>query len=86
MTTDGRIFVGTMDSCDNSANLVLSDAYERIIRSDEDPSPSSVEKLGVYLVRGDLVVVCGPVDEELEDDTDWTTVRGEPLGHIKLIR
>ncbi|KAJ8118538.1 hypothetical protein OPT61_g511 [Boeremia exigua] len=47
--------VGTLFSCDGSMNLVLADAYERIIRPAEEGVPSEEVPLGLYIVRGDSV-------------------------------
>jgi U6 snRNA-associated Sm-like protein LSm8 len=40
---------------------------------------------GLYLVRGDNVVVVGLVDEELDESIDWEKVRGEVVGGIKHV-
>ena len=79
--------VGTLESCDGSMNLVLSSAIERIIRprvdDAEDDVPSEEVSLGLYIVRGDSVAVCGRVDEEIDESIDWTKVRGEVIGTTK---
>ena len=67
-------------SCDQVTNLVLSDTIERIIREQGDDEPSSEQPHGLYLVRGDNVVVCGLVDEELDASIDWSKVRGDVIG------
>lgn len=73
-----------MISHDNSCNLVLSDCEERIIREPDDDEASAVEKLvGSQLVRGDTVVVVGLVDEQLDEEIDWTRVRGMVIGSTK---
>jgi len=38
---------------------------------------------GLYLVRGDNVVVVGLVDEEIDDQIDWAQVRGDVIGGVK---
>lgn len=75
--------VGTMISCDGSMNMVLANAVERIIRPADEEEKSQVVPLGLYIVRGDSVVVCGKVDEDIDGKIDWTDVRGEPLGGTK---
>ena len=65
-------------------NLVLRDTVERVIRPADDPEPSAEQPHGVYIVRGDLVGVCGLVDEELDARVDWTKVRGEVLRSTKV--
>ncbi|KAF1964117.1 Sm-like ribonucleo protein [Bimuria novae-zelandiae CBS 107.79] len=89
LTLDGRTMVGTLESCDGSMNLVLSSAVERIIRprvdEAEDDVPSEEVPLGLYIIRGDSVAVCGRVDEELDASIDWEKVRGEPLGTTRHV-
>ncbi|KAF2750393.1 Sm-like ribonucleoprotein [Sporormia fimetaria CBS 119925] len=83
LTTDGRTMVGMLLSCDNSMNLVLTDAVERIIRPHDEEIPSEEVPLGVYIIRGDNVAVCGRVDEELDSQINWEKVHGEPIGTTK---
>ncbi|KAH7116168.1 hypothetical protein B0J11DRAFT_119058 [Dendryphion nanum] len=84
LTTDGRSMVGTLMSCDNSMNIVLSDAVERIIRPADETGHSSEEvPLGLYIVRGDTVAVCGKIDEEIDGQIDWGKVHGDPIGGTK---
>ncbi|KAF2248975.1 Sm-like ribonucleoprotein [Trematosphaeria pertusa] len=85
LTIDGRTMVGTLLSCDGSMNLVLQDAIERIIRPREEEVPSEEVPLGLYIIRGDSVAVCGRVDEELDKSINWTEVRGEVLGTTKHV-
>jgi len=83
LTIDGRVMVGSLVSCDGSMNLVLKDAIERIVRPREDDLPSEEVPLGLYIIRGDSVAVCGKVDEELDKGVEWSKVRGEILGTTK---
>ncbi|TKA49921.1 hypothetical protein B0A55_05103 [Friedmanniomyces simplex] len=83
ITVDGRTLTGSLVSCDQVTNLVLKDTIERIIRPAEDDEPSMEQPHGLYLVRGDNVVICGLVDEELDGSIDWTKVRGEVIGSTK---
>jgi U6 snRNA-associated Sm-like protein LSm8 len=85
LTLDGRTMVGTLFSCDGSMNLVLADAYERIIRPAEEGLPSEEVPLGLYIVRGDSVAVCGRVDEDIDGKIDWTKVHGEVLGSTRHV-
>lgn len=77
--------VGNLISCDNVTNLALENCTERVIRSQDDDEPSSEEERGLFMVRGDNVVVCGLVDEELDGSIDWTKVRGEEIGSTKHV-
>jgi len=83
LTSDSRTLVGTLMSCDQMTNLVLTQTQERIIRPHDDPEPSSEVAHGLYLVRGDNVVIVGLVDEELDESINWTEVRGNVIGGLK---
>ncbi|KAF2405295.1 Sm-like ribonucleoprotein [Trichodelitschia bisporula] len=83
ITVDGRALQGTLLMFDNQTNLVLQDTVERIVRPVDDPEPSSETEHGLYVIRGDTVVVCGLVDEEIDSAIDWGKVRGEVIGTTK---
>jgi U6 snRNA-associated Sm-like protein LSm8 len=85
ITTDGRTLVGILTAFDNNTNVVLSDTIERVIRPVDDPEPSSQVEHGLYLIRGDNVVICGQVDEELDQSINWSKVRGEVIGGTKHV-
>lgn len=85
ITVDGRTLTGSLLSCDQVTNLVLSDTIERIIRPSDDPEPSSEASHGLYLIRGDNVVLVGLVEEELDASIDWTKVRGDVIGSTKHV-
>lgn len=83
ITVDGRTLLGTLLSTDQLTNLVLSQTVERIIRTPDDPEPSSEIEHGLYLIRGDNVVICGEVDEAIDGDIDWGKVKGEVIRGTK---
>ncbi|PVI03189.1 Sm-like ribonucleo protein [Periconia macrospinosa] len=85
LTQDGRSMVGTLLSCDGSMNMVLANAVERIIRPRDEDVPSEEVPLGLYVVRGDSVAVCGRVNEEIDSKINWAEVRGEVLGGTKHV-
>jgi U6 snRNA-associated Sm-like protein LSm8 len=85
ITVDGRTLAGTLLSCDQVTNLVLSGTIERIIRSQDDDEPSSEVGHGLYLIRGDNVVCVGLMDEELDGTIDWSKVRGEVIGTTRHV-
>jgi len=85
LTIDGRTYQGTLLCIDNSTNLVLTNAEERIIQPQESDRDNEVTDPGVILLRGDLVLVCGLVDEEMDAEIDWTKVRGGPIGSTKHV-
>ncbi|CAE7217935.1 unnamed protein product [Rhizoctonia solani] len=77
---DGRAIVGTLVGFDQRSNVVLSDSIERIYSPDE-----GVEEvpLGLYLVKGDMIVLIGEVDAAVDSETDLSTIRAEPLPAIR---
>jgi U6 snRNA-associated Sm-like protein LSm1 len=64
MLRDGSKILGTLRSFDQFANIVLQDAVERIIVG----SSYSDIPLGLYIVRGENVVLMGEVDEATETE------------------
>lgn len=72
VTTDARLFEGTLESFDHSTNIVISSTIERVIYPDEE---NQMLALGVYLLRGGSVVCIGEVDEKIE--VEWMELNGE---------
>lgn len=62
---------------------VLSQTIERVIRAPDDPEPSGEVPHGLYLIRGDNVAVVGLVDEQLDEDINWSEVKGSVIGGVK---
>ncbi|KAF5314529.1 hypothetical protein D9611_007191 [Ephemerocybe angulata] len=77
---DGRVIVGLLAGFDQKSNVVLSDSKERVYSTDE-----GVEEipLGLYLVKGDMITLIGELDEEIDQATDLSTIRAEPLPPIR---
>ncbi|PFH54514.1 hypothetical protein AMATHDRAFT_135097 [Amanita thiersii Skay4041] len=61
---DGRKLHGVLRSYDQFANLVLEDTYERIYHGDT----YAQNWHGLFLIRGENVVLMGEVDLDTEDD------------------
>ncbi|EGW33821.1 uncharacterized protein SPAPADRAFT_54105 [Spathaspora passalidarum NRRL Y-27907] len=61
---DGRNLFGILRTFDQFANLVLQDTYERIYLDDKF---AEVYR-GVFMVRGENVVMMGELDIDREDD------------------
>ncbi|KZT71880.1 LSM-domain-containing protein [Daedalea quercina L-15889] len=76
---DGRAIVGVMAGYDQKSNVVLSDSKERVYSVEE-----GVEEipLGLYLVKGDQIVLIGELDEALDQSVDLSTIRAEPIPPI----
>ncbi|ORZ37323.1 hypothetical protein BCR44DRAFT_129392 [Catenaria anguillulae PL171] len=60
---DGRLLVGILRSYDHFANLVFQDTVERIAAGDVF---GGIDR-GVFVVRGENVVMLGEVDGDVED-------------------
>ncbi|KAF4125893.1 U6 snRNA-associated Sm-like protein LSm1 [Geosmithia morbida] len=73
---DGRKLIGVLRSWDQFANLVLQSTTERIFVPRPNPDPSDGLPLGyfadiphgVFLVRGENVLLLGEIDLDRDDD------------------
>ncbi|TFY69757.1 hypothetical protein EVJ58_g237 [Rhodofomes roseus] len=72
---DGRKLQGVLRSYDQFANLVLEDTVERIYYRDF----FAEEWKGLFLIRGENVVLLGEVDLDKEDDVPLRQVPWEEL-------
>ncbi|KAH9061088.1 Sm-like ribonucleoprotein [Lactarius vividus] len=77
---DGRSIVGVLSGYDQKSNVVLSDSKERVYSIDE-----GVEEipLGLYLVKGDMIILIGEIDEERDSSIDLSTIRADPIPPIR---
>ncbi|KAK9373878.1 uncharacterized protein V1513DRAFT_447827 [Lipomyces chichibuensis] len=82
ITSDGRLFTGILQGYDQTTNIILESAKERVITPD---APTEVLDLGLYLLRGESVALCGLVDDEIDSQIDWDKVRGLRLGETKKL-
>ncbi|KAF2435266.1 splicing factor [Tothia fuscella] len=85
ITTDGRTLQGTLLAIDNQTNLILTDTIERTIQEHDSDAPNEIRELGILLLRGDLVLICGEVDEEMDDEINWMAVKGDTIGSTKHV-
>ncbi|KAK9450176.1 uncharacterized protein V1518DRAFT_413169 [Limtongia smithiae] len=76
ITADGRLFTGMLQGYDQTTNLILEHTQERVVTPD---APTEIMDLGLYLVRGESVVLCGLVDNTMDEAIDWDKVRGQQL-------
>ncbi|OTA57857.1 Sm-like ribonucleo protein [Hypoxylon sp. EC38] len=71
---DGRKLNGVLRSWDQFANLVLQSTVERIFATTSDPSEPQPKGLyadqshGIFLVRGENVLLLGEIDLDKDDD------------------
>ncbi|KAE9400518.1 Sm-like ribonucleo protein [Gymnopus androsaceus JB14] len=77
---DGRAIVGVMAGFDQKSNVVLSDSKERVYSMEE-----GVEEipLGLYLVKGDMIILIGELDETVDQAVDLASIRAEPILPIR---
>ncbi|KAH8120354.1 hypothetical protein DFH11DRAFT_1559701 [Phellopilus nigrolimitatus] len=61
---DGRKLIGVLRSYDQFANLVLEDTTERIYHG----STYAEQYVGIFLIRGENVVLLGEIDLDTEDE------------------
>jgi len=77
---DGRKLVGVLRSYDQFANLVLEDTIERTYHG----STYAEERVGIFLIRGENVVLLGEIDLDQEDDVPLRPVPYQALKPIYL--
>lgn len=78
---DGRTLIGYLRSIDQFANLVLHQTVERIhVGRQYGDIPR-----GVFVIRGDNVVLLGEIDEDKEKDADLEEVSVEDILEVQRI-
>ncbi|KAI3341315.1 hypothetical protein F4824DRAFT_448558 [Ustulina deusta] len=71
---DGRKLIGILRSWDQFANLVLQSTIERVFATIADPKDPRARGLyadkshGIFLVRGENVLLLGEIDLDKDDD------------------
>ena len=63
---------------DQLTNIVLEDCHERVYTTEGVKQVA----LGLYIIRGDNIAVVGEVDVAVDDQIDFSNVRGEPLKEV----
>jgi len=72
---DGRKLFGVLRSYDQFANLVLEDTVERIYHQDV----FAEQWVGLFLIRGENVVLLGEIDLDREDEIPLKQVEWDVL-------
>ncbi|KAJ3042696.1 N(alpha)-acetyltransferase 38, NatC auxiliary [Rhizophlyctis rosea] len=82
ITTDGRVILGKLKGFDQTTNVILNNSLERVF------TPEGVEELplGLYIVRGDNIMMVCEIDEESDARIEWSLVKAEPLPQMKKHR
>jgi U6 snRNA-associated Sm-like protein LSm8 len=81
ITTEGKVFTGSLKSFDQSMNMILENCYEKQYSADEG---IAFVKMGLYMIRGDTVAIVSQVDEILEQQINTKEIKAEPLKEIKM--
>ncbi|KAF9205026.1 SM-like, degradation of cytoplasmic mRNAs and positively regulates transcription initiation [Haplosporangium sp. Z 27] len=76
---DGRKLIGILRSFDQFANLVLQDTIERIYVGD---TYGDIPR-GIFIIRGENVVLLGEIDEDKEDELPLREVPVEEVLQIQ---
>jgi U6 snRNA-associated Sm-like protein LSm8 len=79
ITTDGRVIVGFLRGFDQTTNIILESATERVYTCEG----VEVEPLGLYILRGDNIVVVGEIDAELDAALELDSIKALPIAPLK---
>lgn len=82
MTTDGKVYVGTLFSSDRVFNIVLTDAFERAPH--EDVMYKKTEDKGTLMIIGSQVAIISLIDAEMDKEIDWDRVSAERIPELKM--
>ncbi|KAH6568452.1 hypothetical protein BASA50_003917 [Batrachochytrium salamandrivorans] len=78
VTNDGRVILGKLEGFDQTTNLILSSAKERVFSGEGSQDLS----LGLYVVRGDSITVVGLVDVDRDAQIPWATTAADPIAPV----
>lgn len=81
ITLEGRVLNGFLTSYDLFTNIVLFDCKEKIFN--ENDLTQSVS-LGVYVIRGDNVLLISKLDENIENKIIYNTISSKSIDPLKL--
>lgn len=76
ISIEGRVFIGVLVSFDNSMNILIKNCLEKIFSEKEGVK---IEKMGLYMLRGDNVAIISELDESLEKNKKLSEIKGNPL-------
>ncbi|KIM23743.1 hypothetical protein M408DRAFT_332130 [Serendipita vermifera MAFF 305830] len=77
---DGRVVMGILVGWDQKSNIILSECIERRFSLESGAVDTS---LGVYMVKGDQICLVGELDTGVDDATQWSEIRAEPLPALR---
>mmetsp|Transcript_12453 Transcript_12453/g.20846 ORF Transcript_12453/g.20846 Transcript_12453/m.20846 type:complete len:96 (-) Transcript_12453:793-1080(-) len=76
ITSDGRNVIGHLKGFDQTMNVILEQSHERVFSEDKGVVQNP---LGLYIIRGDNIVVVAELDEDLDSQIDLDTLKAAPL-------
>uniref|UniRef100_A0AC35U157 U6 snRNA-associated Sm-like protein LSm8 n=1 Tax=Rhabditophanes sp. KR3021 TaxID=114890 RepID=A0AC35U157_9BILA len=79
ITGDGRDIFGMLLGFDQTTNLIIEDARERIFSS---AKKLEIAQLGLQLIKGSNVALVGLIDAEVHDNIDWEQMSVRPMEAI----
>ncbi len=86
VTHDGRYIIGQLVGFDQTTNLILQNAIERIFPTLSSDSLLLEEiPLGLYLLRGDNIAIVGEVNLELDAAINWNDLIANTKNQIRDI-
>ena len=80
ITNDGRQIVGTLRGFDQTINIVLENAHERLFSLDRGMVQND---LGLYLIRGDNISLIGELDTEKDESRDLLNIKAEAIKPVR---
>jgi len=78
---DGKKFIGVLRSFDQFANIVLENTVERIYLGNS----FGERKIGVFLIRGENVMLLGNINDEKEEKMENETLKKVDFDTIKKL-
>ena len=78
VTSDGSIIIGKLIGYDSSVNLIISNTIMRIFSL----TGTETLDLGLYVIRGDNIVLIAQVDENVDQTVDWEAVKANPIKNM----
>ncbi|CAK9294929.1 unnamed protein product [Gordionus sp. m RMFG-2023] len=79
ITSDGRNIVGTLKGFDQTLNVILDESHERVYSTNQ-----GIEQvvLGLYIIRGDNIVLIGEIDDDIDKNLELSSIKAEPLNPL----
>ncbi|KAJ3427910.1 u6 snRNA-associated sm-like protein lsm8 [Anaeramoeba flamelloides] len=76
LTNDGKTIVGDFIAFDQTSNIALSKAIERVY---SESKPVKEIELGVYITRGNNVCMVGLLNQDVDESLNFEETRATPI-------